>query len=226
MVVYKNYLYVSGFFSKSNGNVGNNIQKWDGSSWSEVGGGVPGPIHNGSKIFKMLVFQDKLYVVGNFTMAGNIHSEFIAVWDGVKWCSLGNSMDNTILSLCSYNDSLYIGGGFQVIDGDSLNHVAKWIGGSFTDSCQQINGIFELSSTVLEIFPNPSSNIFNFKINDQQYQYNYVIKNLLGKIFEEGRTSIQTDENISFDLTNYESGIYIIQLETSKHIYLGKVLKQ
>ena len=40
MVVYQNELYIGGGFQKSDGFTGNNIMKWDGHNFYEVGGGT------------------------------------------------------------------------------------------------------------------------------------------------------------------------------------------
>ena len=145
MVIYKNELYVSGSFTKAHGNVGNYIQKWDGENWSDVGGGVMGygGIGNG-QIRQLIVYNDKLYAVGVFQYAGGVPAQYIALWDGAKWCGLGSTFSNILNSLGVYNNMLYVGGGFGVIDGLAISHIAKWTGGSYVDTCGNATGITEM----------------------------------------------------------------------------------
>ena len=154
MVVYNGDLYVAGSFSKSGGNAGNNIQKWDGTSWSDVGGGTD------YQIFDLLVYKSKLYALGNFDEAGGVPASYIATWDGTKWCSLGDTFDNSIGSGCIYKDSLYIGGGFWTIDGDSISYMAEWTGGNYTDGCGNdatgVNQIKDVEDGELKAYPNPA----------------------------------------------------------------------
>ncbi|MEI6409560.1 MAG: hypothetical protein WCR52_09270 [Bacteroidota bacterium] len=67
MVVYKDELYVCGYFAKNAGNKGNKIMRWDGEHWKEVGGGLCSPYDIATD---MMVYQDKLYVVGMANLPG------------------------------------------------------------------------------------------------------------------------------------------------------------
>lgn len=40
MAVYNNELYIGGYFDRVNGDTIYNIAKFDGTSWSDVGGGL------------------------------------------------------------------------------------------------------------------------------------------------------------------------------------------
>jgi hypothetical protein len=140
MVVYNGELYVGGYFFTASGNAGNHIQKWNGTTWSGVGGGTN--LNNG-QIHQLLVHNGKLYAMGVLQEAGGVPADRIAVWDGTNWCGLGSSFDNVIMTGSVYKDTLYVGGGFQTIDGDSINCIAKWTGGSYVDTCGVV-GVDEL----------------------------------------------------------------------------------
>ena len=58
MQSYKGELYVGGIFTVAGGVQANNLAKWNGSSWSDVGGSLPNGIGNG--ILDMVVFNDEL----------------------------------------------------------------------------------------------------------------------------------------------------------------------
>ena len=82
-------LYVGGSFVDAGGVTVSNLARWDGASWSDVGGGV------NPSVLALAVFDDgtgpALYVGGRFTLAGGIPAEGIARWDGTRWSALGGA---------------------------------------------------------------------------------------------------------------------------------------
>jgi hypothetical protein len=160
MVIYKNELYVCGYFRKSDGNIGNKIMRWDGFNWNDVGGGLCSPNDIATA---MLVYEDKLYLVGIFDCVGNgLPASNIAVWDGEHWCSFGNSyFNNKIGSIGVYKNEIYVGGGFTKTDGYPVKYFAKWIGEHNTDTCTETVGVSPNFSTeaVLTLSPVPATEL-------------------------------------------------------------------
>jgi hypothetical protein len=219
MVVYNGELYVAGYFFTSSGNAGNHIQKWNGTTWSDVGGGTN--LNNG-QITQLLVHNSKLYAMGVMDSAGGVPASKIAVWDGSQWCGLGNSFDNTIMSGCIYKDTLYIGGGFRTIDGDSVNHIAKWIGGSYVDTCGVVGVDEPVENNLLNIYPNPNSGIFTIDIENLN-EANLVIYNLSGQIVLQKKL---TQNLTSIDLTKFAKGMYFVKVQMDNGAVNTKFIKQ
>jgi trimeric autotransporter adhesin len=131
-------LYAGGDFSTAGGAVAGNIARWDGSSWSSVGGGTDGPVR------ALAVFDDgtgggpALYAGGEFTHAGGVAANSIARWDGTAWSALGSGMSGSsgVLALAVYNDGtgpkLFAGGYFQAAGGAPASCIASWDGGSWS----------------------------------------------------------------------------------------------
>ena len=69
-------LIVGGSFTSINGVSANNIAVYDGNSWGNFGSGIDGEVNAIHK------FNDKYYFTGNFDVAGDKVSTFIAVWEG------------------------------------------------------------------------------------------------------------------------------------------------
>lgn len=160
MIVFKDELYVCGYFRSSSGNVGNKIMRWNSVEWKEVGGGLCSPFDIAER---MLVYDDKLYVVGIFDCVGNgIPASCIATWDGEHWCSLGNSkFNNKIRDVAVWNNNIYIGGGFTEVDGQPVRYFARWIGDHSADTCStpvvSAPAAPAAKAPALHFSPNPAS---------------------------------------------------------------------
>ena len=122
-------VYVGGSFSKTTGGtVCNNIAVWmsgfAGWDWVPVGSGLNGAVH------AMFLKDNKLYVGGEFTMAGSTTTNHIAVYDISlgQWQAVG-SLDSTVYALAFYKGSLYAGGKFT-------GFVSKWTGNQWQDITQ------------------------------------------------------------------------------------------
>jgi hypothetical protein len=77
---------------------------------------------------------------------------------------------------------------------------------------------FELDNVV--IYPNPSNNIFNIKLNQQNDKFNYVVSDLSGKVILK-RDNISESQH-KLDMTSYSAGIYFLNINTQN----GSVTKK
>ncbi len=217
MLVYNNELIVAGLFSKNDdpNNPGNNIAKWDGIQWSELGEGVDGMIHD------MKVYKDTLYVCGAFKHAGGVPADGIAKWDGSKWCGFGTTFDNVVNTLDFYHDTLYIGGGFWTINGDSILFLAKWIGGNYVDTCGNATSVNEINEeeNAIIVYPNPATTTLTISGN---------ITNAAVQVFDiSGKLLLKIipDAN-QLDISHLCSGMYFLKLTTNEGSVVRKFVKQ
>ena len=99
-------LYAGGEFTTAGGVAASRIAKWDGSSWSSLGSGVPL-----WSVDALAVFDDQsgggpaLYVGGNFNSAGGIAANRIAKWDGTTWSPLGSGISGFVYALTGFGHS-------------------------------------------------------------------------------------------------------------------------
>jgi hypothetical protein len=75
-------LYAAGEFASAGGIPANRIARWDGAAWSPLGSGIGTP--GDDSYITALVADERgdLYVGGQFTLAGNKPSAYLA-----KWCA-------------------------------------------------------------------------------------------------------------------------------------------
>jgi len=117
-------LYVGGSFTMAGGNPANFIAKWDGSSWSALGSGLPDAPN------ALAVMGTNLYATGRFRS--------IAKWDGSSWSTF-SSFDGDPNTLAVNGTDLYVGGAFSNVDGITVNHAAKWDGSGWSPLGSGVN---------------------------------------------------------------------------------------
>jgi hypothetical protein len=131
-------LYAGGEFDIAGGAPANFIARWDGASWSGVGGGMsPGFSH----VRAMTTFDDGsglgLYAGGNFAQAGGASASSIARWDGSTWQALGSGFDpgEGVNALAVFDDgtgpAIHVGGRFLSVGGVPASSLARWDGSAW-----------------------------------------------------------------------------------------------
>jgi len=127
-------LFAGGDFNMAGGAPASYLARWDGTSWSDVGGGL-------SFTARAMVAHDDgsgpaLFVAGSFTSAGGVSASRIAKWDGTSWTRLRNGTVSTIHALSVYDDgggaALYAGGVFTSASGAGARRVARWDGAAWS----------------------------------------------------------------------------------------------
>ncbi|MCC6660825.1 MAG: hypothetical protein IT437_08060 [Phycisphaerales bacterium] len=129
-------LYAGGTLTAAGGLPVNRMARWDGSVWSDVGGGVGPPA--GSFIAALEVFHDgagpSLCAGGQFETAGSMPARSVARWDGAQWHALGAGVQGLCHCLAVFNDgsgaALYAGGLFAG-PGQPTN-LARWNGSAWS----------------------------------------------------------------------------------------------
>ena len=119
-------LYAGGRFTSP----GASLVKWDGSSWTEVGGGVDGEVR------ALAMYDDgsgpALYVGGNLPSAGGVQMNNIAKWNGSSWSQLGHGLNGPVMALTVFESALYAGGSFTWSGGVEQATILKWDGSTWT----------------------------------------------------------------------------------------------
>ena len=80
-------------------------------------------------------------------------------------------------------------------------------------------GINDLSDLGINIYPNPTTGIFNI---ETQGNFDVTITDISGKTI----LKTQQFKNLTIDLSSFANGIYIISIQTDKSIYTTKVVKE
>ncbi|HYW68910.1 MAG TPA: T9SS type A sorting domain-containing protein [bacterium] len=140
MVVWQGDLYVVGDFTHAGGTEVLYVARWDGSAWSDVGGGVSMIGGGPTGLRGADVHEGDLVIVGALDFAGGVEANNVARWDGATWSRVGSGPDpyddlfnerQAALAVASYKGLLYVGADFSEAVGDEAEALAVWDGVSW-----------------------------------------------------------------------------------------------
>ncbi|HEX5219200.1 MAG TPA: hypothetical protein VFZ59_06505 [Verrucomicrobiae bacterium] len=127
-----NDLYVAGIFNHAGGVPAAGLAKWDGTTWSDVGGfeGV---------VLNLATDGTNLYAGGSFTNCGGVFATNIAKWNGTNWSPLGagigyfnNNLSQVVAVLLWHDGQLYAGGSFTNVGAAAVTNLARWDGSNWS----------------------------------------------------------------------------------------------
>lgn len=126
-------LYAGGSFGSAQGMAASSLARWDGFSWTEVGGGVANGVVTALAV-NNVAGTDRLFVGGLFTEVGAaIPAGRIGEWDGSTWNTLSGGVNGTgVLALEVFGGDLYVGGSFTTAGGVPATNIARWDGTAWT----------------------------------------------------------------------------------------------
>jgi hypothetical protein len=137
-------IYIGGDFTRVGNVTAHYLAKWNGSSWSEIGGGTSGPVNT------LVGLGPALYVGGSFDSAGGLPGTArIAFWAATHWETLGNGLPNTIVYCTDFLfgppvTALYVGG-FDTVQNRGI--LWKWTG-----TWTQVPGNFDIAVRAVAAF--------------------------------------------------------------------------
>ena len=225
--VYKDILYVGGYFLKSDGNVADCLMAWDGQNWFNP---FPQIIYLNT-VYDLEVINNQLYISGNYIIpADNDSSMYILaryndcdlnVFGGEYIYPEYEQAPNTIAGL---NGSIYAG----VVD--TFQHqLAKYLV-SIPESTPNLKTIHITDCPTGEVnfncsvFPNPYSDNITVQIsNDFNLSETKIfITNNLGQLLFTFYPNIY---NQLLNLSSLSAGMYFLTVEDNENKKTGKIVK-
>ena len=107
------------------------------------------------------------------------------------------------------------------------NYAVEVTTGSCVDTSACINvtnvGVDELNASAFTIYPNPTNNVINIKVNNLQEEITYEITTIAGKQIVSGRIN---DNITEVNLSSYPKGIYLLKINSNSSSSLRKIIKQ
>lgn len=216
MIVYKDELYVAGFFSHITGYETHNIVKWDGEQWIAIGKGI-----YGQGIADLFIYRDELWVVGAFDSVNNLAMNNVAIWNGEYWCSPGGYFGFEVMEAGEFRDTLYVGGNFREIDGDPVkkylvkyNPAAPRFCGPPVENIPLGKTKSVQNNAEYQVFPNPVTDILYIALQGHHMnEIQITITDLYGKeFFNEYFKDLIGKKEIALDINNCATGINILKI--------------
>ncbi len=122
-------VYAGGRFSIAGGVTATRIARWNGSAWSDVGGGVVGS--GNFAVTALAAIGGDVYAAGSFIQAGGVDVNRVAKWNGIFWSALGQGIGRSfgtpsVTSLTASGNDLFVGGNFEGAGGKPAYYIAQW----------------------------------------------------------------------------------------------------
>jgi hypothetical protein len=123
-------LLIGGAFGAIDSVAAAGVARWNGSSWSAIGSGVDGAVHDLLVTSSGALFASGMFAVGSPPVAANV-----AQWNGSSWQALGSGTQSTVLpfyagayALAESAGSVVAAGQFDLAGGVPAFKVAQWNG--------------------------------------------------------------------------------------------------
>lgn len=124
MAVFNGNLFVGGAFLSIDTTLARSIAQWNGTAWSEPGGGL-----GNGEVMAMAAFGG-LYVGGDIQVAGGVPVGNMAIWNGTSWASTA-FFDDIVTAMAVRSSSaattsfLFAGGHFTLVGTTAAGHIAQ-----------------------------------------------------------------------------------------------------
>ncbi|MBC7384043.1 MAG: T9SS type A sorting domain-containing protein [Bacteroidia bacterium] len=196
LINYNGKLYACGTFLNAGGVPAKYLARWNGTTWSQVGGGLTSTGINGVK--DMMVYNNSLYIAGEFTKAGNIDAINLVKWNDTTWTPMNYNMPGYVSAIKVYANTFFI----SSFSGDSAI-LYKFPGA---------NGINELikKSISATIYPNPAQNEIHISLDNYiSSKMTYELLSMEGKII----LSDEFNSETTISINGIQAGIYMIRIK-------------
>ncbi len=218
LAVYQGDLYVGGQIAIAPGNPGQNIMRWDGTQFHALGQGVQWWLGNTTSIASVLALAEhdgKLFVGGGYRAAGGIEALGLATWDGNEWCAVPGDFraSGGIWSMDFYHDTLFVACG-AVLDGDSVNRAAKFIGEEYETECSEPVGFdvhYNDRESSFTLHPNPTSGLLHVALYGLRPREVFVA-DAVGRLVLQQALPATAQGPLQLDLGTVSTGVYLVTL--------------
>ncbi|HNW82204.1 MAG TPA: hypothetical protein PKG52_04855 [bacterium] len=124
-------LYAGGDFWEVDGENGiYNIAKWDGKSWSAIGGKIKCESDYSSYCIRALAVDsdDNLYAGGYFYGVNDLFNPNFAKYNGTEWVDVNGGTNGSVHALAiDENNAVFVGGNFSAAGYEVSPYIAKYV---------------------------------------------------------------------------------------------------
>ena len=216
-------LYMGGIFTPLGSNQTHTVMYYENGQVHAL------PSSPNALVYAMKHYNGGLYVVGQFTSIGNMPCYGVARYDDQGWTCLCNqpiySENIPLRDLEIWNDTLYIGGGFDRIGNTTLKRIAKLdmaLSEAFPVSVAK-NQRHELK---LNVYPNPATSELNITLPIVANAKDFIaVYDMQGRLIERQVVGKYAG-SIFFDISRFSAGMYVLKYEGIKMMLVQQFIKQ
>lgn len=115
---YRGNLFAGGYTSHFESVQYPYLQQFDGVSWSNPGAGIwTYSPYSDHKVLMLTQAFGKLFVGGQFELAGDQYVDNLATWDGAAWKEVGGGVGGNVMAGREYGAEFIVGGNMQLVGG-------------------------------------------------------------------------------------------------------------
>ena len=140
-------LYVGGKFLYAGNSAMTNLACWNGQAWKTIGntvGGTGAFIVEAEAVYgqvsSVALYQNNLYVAGDFFGIGGVAATNFARWDGRTWWSVPGSEGAAVSLLKTEQGSLFVAGSFDHMGNAAATNLAVLRNGVWSGMRAEIPG--------------------------------------------------------------------------------------
>ncbi|HFA49892.1 MAG TPA: T9SS type A sorting domain-containing protein [Bacteroidetes bacterium] len=229
LATFQGELYIGGCFPLlpvyepgTNFPIATALVKWNGTEYRALGAEEP-------YVIDMVVFNEELYVVGEFDSHSEVGETNVFKWDGSRWCSLGSIFNGPIHHIGIHNGELYVSGGFTHINGEPFRGVVKWVGGDYTAACGTPVATDEPlpKRDGFVISPNPAGEKISLSFSNPIFQKNTNLKvfDTLGHIVFK-KNNLKNIDGYIIEVSSWPPGVYFMNMEVDGQAWTKKIIIQ
>jgi hypothetical protein len=120
---YGGFMYAGGSFTHAGAVTTGGFARWNGTSWSAVGGNFLG------SVFSLSVYSNLLVIGGQYP---GLNAPNLAFYNGTSYSTIGGVGTNApVFTTIAAEGYLYVGGGFDYVGAVPARFLARWNGASW-----------------------------------------------------------------------------------------------
>lgn len=133
VVVYDGDIIAAGYFLSAGSVAVKHIAAWDGTSWSDMDGGIThSDPYQEHRVSTLTAWNNTLFIGGLFDSVGGVAVRNYATWNGSTWALIGNGFVNTsgyspVTDLATFDGTLVVGGSFETAGSVTIPYIAQLV---------------------------------------------------------------------------------------------------
>ncbi|NOR87482.1 MAG: T9SS type A sorting domain-containing protein [Bacteroidales bacterium] len=91
---------------------------------------------------------------------------------------------------------------------------------------KDVSGIADISNSNIQVYPNPSTGIFNIELSGFGQEFSISVLDFAGSVLEQEEVSNAINFKKSFDLSDYSKGVYLLKIDNGAYHDYQKIVIQ